>query len=316
MQTDIPDRLLMEIASQCDRDVAWEYGELVSELRSRFHDSVDALILYGSCLRNNDIHSGIIDLYVIVGSYRSAYTKKSLRFLNRLLPPNVFYLESGNGPEKLRIKYTVISMADFRRGAVDWFHSYIWARFAQPVRLLYARNNKARGEVHEVLALSALRFLRASIPLSGECQSDAATIWTRGFSCAYAAELRPENRNRASQLVNTDLDVYTRLLTYAVPAMPDLIQMQAPDQFICRAKPALQQQVLKDWQWRRRQGRILSILRLAKATLTFRNPIDYAAWKIERHTGVRIQVTPFMQRYPLLKGPAVLFQLIRNKVLR
>lgn len=316
MQTDIPDRLLTEVALQCEREVHWQYDDLVSELRSRFDDSVDALLLYGSCLRSNDIHNGIVDVYVIVDSYRNAYSKRYLRFLNRLLPPNVFYLETGSGTQKLRVKYTVISMADFRQGAVEWFHSYIWARFAQPVRLLHARDVRVRKKIHEVLSLSVLRFLRASIPVLGECRADAATIWTRGFSCAYAAELRPENCNRAGLIVSIDRNDYTRLLTYAAPAMPDLIREQVPDQFTCFAKPALRKRALRDWQWRRRQGRVLSILRLAKATLTFSNPIDYAAWKVERHTGVRIRVTPAMQRYPLLKGSAVLFQLIRNRVLR
>ena len=34
------------------------------------------------------------------------------------------------------------------------------------------------------------------------------------------------------------------------------------------------------------------MLRLTKAAFTFNDSINYAAWKIERHTGVRVEVTP------------------------
>ena len=78
----------------------------------------------------------------------------------------------------------------------------------------------------------------------------------------------------------------------------------------------MQRLALWRWRLRRWQGRILSILRLAKATFTFSNSVDYAAWKIERHTGVRVEITPLLRRHPILWGLKVAKQLLQRGVLR
>jgi len=70
------------------------------------------------------------------------------------------------------------------------------------------------------------------------------------------------------------------------------------------------------WFVRRLQGKLLSLLRLMKATFTFQGGIDYIAWKLERHTGVAIEVTPKMRRHPLLYSWGLLWRLYRRKVFR
>jgi hypothetical protein len=67
---------------------------------------------------------------------------------------------------------------------------------------------------------------------------------------------------------------------------------------------------------RRWQGPLLSVLRWIKAAFTFAGGVDYAAWKIERHTGVRIEVTDRLRRRPLIYGWAVLWRLWRSGALR
>jgi len=58
------------------------------------------------------------------------------------------------------------------------------------------------------------------------------------------------------------------------------------------------------------------VLRLAKAVFTFENGADYLAWKIERHTGVHIEVTPRLRRHPILLSPPVLWRLLRRGAVR
>jgi hypothetical protein len=70
------------------------------------------------------------------------------------------------------------------------------------------------------------------------------------------------------------------------------------------------------WQRRRRLGRLLNLLRLLKAALTFENATDYVAWKVERHSGLRIEPTSFQRRHPLLAAPALYWRLRRLGVLR
>ena len=64
------------------------------------------------------------------------------------------------------------------------------------------------------------------------------------------------------------------------------------------------------------QGRALSILRLTKAAFTFDRGADYLAWKIEKHTGVVITVTPTLRHHPILFGPKFLWRLLRKGTVR
>lgn len=66
------------------------------------------------------------------------------------------------------------------------------------------------------------------------------------------------------------------------------------------------------WGLRRVQGKFLSVARLIKASFTFDGGIDYLAWKISRHSGVKIELTPWQRRHPLLAG-IVLFWRLRRR---
>ena len=52
------------------------------------------------------------------------------------------------------------------------------------------------------------------------------------------------------------------------------------------------------WWLRRFQGKILSTLRILKATLTFDGALEYLLWKIQRHSGIYIQPTELQRKYP------------------
>ena len=69
------------------------------------------------------------------------------------------------------------------------------------------------------------------------------------------------------------------------------------------------------WARRRWLGEPLNILRLLKAAFTFDGAMDYVAWKIERHSGVRIEVSPWQRRFPLLAAPKLYWQLRKRGVL-
>ena len=69
---------------------------LADAMRARHGETVAAILFYGSCLRqdpSDEPPEGIQDFYVIVDCYRDAYPGWWPAFANRLLPPNVFYIE-------------------------------------------------------------------------------------------------------------------------------------------------------------------------------------------------------------------------------
>ena len=63
-------------------------------------------------------------------------------------------------------------------------------------------------------------------------------------------------------------------------------------------------------------GKMLSVLRLAKASLTFAGGIDYLAWKINRHAGARIEIKPWQRRWPILGALTLLPRLLRSGSIR
>ena len=67
--------------------------------------------------------------------------------------------------------------------------------------------------------------------------------------------------------------------------------------------------MLRWWNRRRRLGKALNLTRLAKAMTTFEGGMRYAAWKVERHTGLPVKVTPLREKFPLIAAPEVLWLL-------
>ncbi|MEX2354198.1 MAG: hypothetical protein WD709_08425 [Gammaproteobacteria bacterium] len=268
-------------------------------------------------MRSSHLTEGVVDLYAVVDSYKNAYQQASLRYINSWLPPNVFYLETGPQEARVRAKYAVVSMEDLRHGTGEWFHSYLWSRFAQPVRLLYARDTTARNHIYQSLADAVIMFLRTTIPTLKVETVDAEAIWINGLTLTYAAELRPERQEeRARHITHQNMGDYTRLTQIAAPALADMIKALPKGYYQRLTGERERKQTLRQWRLRRWQGRVLSILRLTKAAYTFRDCVDYAAWKIQRHTGVQVEVTPGLRRHPVLFGFSVLWQLLRRGTIR
>ncbi len=63
-------------------------------------------------------------------------------------------------------------------------------------------------------------------------------------------------------------------------------------------------------------GKALTVLRLMKGVFTFDGAVDYAAWKIERHSGITPKLSPWQRRHPILASPALLWRLYRQGAFR
>ena len=70
------------------------------------------------------------------------------------------------------------------------------------------------------------------------------------------------------------------------------------------------------WARRRLEGKLLSVVRLAKASATFAGGADYIAWKINRHAGTDIVLKPWQRRWPLLAAISLLPRLLRTGAVR
>ncbi len=280
-------------------------------------DAVEAILFYGSCLHRGQELEGLVDLYLLVSSYRRFYETRLPAVFNKLLPPNVYYMEWSSGNQTVRAKYAVVSVADFERGtSVRWHHSYLWGRFAQPVALLYARDERAARHIVDCLAQAVMTFVGRVVPQLPP-RFTSRQLWEDGLRLSYRTELRAEKSHRAIALYEASADYLDRLAAEAVAILPHTVKLDAePNEFQSRLSAGMRRRSQLAWTLRRVQGKLLSVLRLLKAVFTFRGGFDYILWKIERHSGISVPVSPLARRYPLLAGWGVIWRLYRRGAFR
>lgn len=307
-----PPALCAEIERRFEGGVAPELESLCAQVRARLGAAVAAVLFYGSCLRSGNPGDGLVDLYVLVDRYADAYPGQLLRALNAVLPPNVFVLQTHTAAGRpVQAKYAVLTLTDFENGTGRWFQCYLWGRFAQPARVVYSRDDGVRAAVYRALARAVLMLLRETLPCMPD-HFDAGAIWRRGLTLSYGTELRPEEAARPALLVDHDSGYFARLTAAAAPVLAG-VAARADGTYDNALPPAARRQGRRRWRQRRWQGRLLQVARLVKSAFTFDNGVDYLAWKLERHTGHPIIVTPQLRRHPLIYGWPLLWRLLRQR---
>lgn len=300
MMTDARRALTDLIAQELAQPVAPAVATMADAVRARHSQAALAVLFYGSCLRRPEslLTDSLLDFYLLVDDYTLAYGSGLAALANRILPPNVFYLEAHHGGAPLRCKYAVISLAQFQAGmarAAD--NVSLWARFSQQSRLVWSRDPRTTQVVAATCAEATVTMLGNTLPLVGK-DASAEAIWQRAFEETYRAELRSEGAERAAELVAADTERYRRVTALAKQAIG---QEAAADAAACAAA----------WRRRRRTSKLLNLARLVKATFTFDGALDYVLWKVKRHSGVVLPVTNWQRRHPLLSAPVLAWRLYR-----
>jgi hypothetical protein len=257
------------------------------------HKGVSAVLAYGSALRDSQPADTLIDLYVLTENFEGVSTNPFSRLGCRLVPPNVHYAEMTHQGQTYRAKYAALPLAQLDakiRSNVS--NPYFWARFAQPMRLVWCKDKEAEAKILSTIAHACET---ACANAAGTSPSASPSHqWANLFRETYGTELRPESADRAAVIVDADRKYYESLSATLI--------------HVTTIEP--------NWPLRRVGGKALSVIRLIKASLTFQGGADYIAWKIKRHSGVEIQVTDFQRRHPLIAGLLLLPQLLRKGAVR
>lgn len=282
---------------------------MVILLRQRHGEAIAAILLYGSYLRGQD--DAMLDFYVLLDDYSAALPTRWQAAGNWLLPPNVYHLRAGDGDPSAVAKYATIRLDHFRRAIERDFHSYFWARFAQPCRIIFVRDERIRSEVIDGLHAATARFVDLVLPILPE-RFDASTLWISGLRRTYDCELRAERGNRPQELFAARESYYSALtamlLAERLPSIVDLGDGQYR-----LALPWQHRRLARlGWMIRSVQGKMLSVARLMKGALTFHDPLDYVLWKIQRHSGIAAEPTRLQRRFPLIFGWSLLWRIRRR----
>ena len=288
------------VAAELSASVDPRIREVARAIAAKHGSASRAVLFYGSCLRDGELEGRMLDFYLIVSDYRAAYRRRWLAAANRMIPPNVFYFEH----DGLVAKYAVLSEGDFSREcSPDAWTVSTAARFAQPSRLVWSADSGASDRTIEAVAQSAPTLIRWTLPIDPDAKP--VELWKRIFALTFNAELRAERVGRSSAIVDDDPERYQRVTRAALHHLG----------FLSVGRSA-QASVDRWWRKMQRWGKIYSVLRLAKASLTFAGGAEYIAWKINRHAGTAIELKPWQRRHPLLAAITLLPRLIGSGAIR
>ncbi|MGE0237809.1 MAG: hypothetical protein AB7F09_11820 [Parvibaculaceae bacterium] len=275
------------VAQNLDRPLSSDIRAMAAHILKR-HGTAAAVLAYGSCLRGVSTEDSLIDLYVLTEREEDISSSRLSRLMARLVPPNVYYAETDHDGRALRAKYAVMTLDQFTgRMRPTTANPYFWARFAQPAALVHAASIDDRARIIGAVVDAVTTMYRAALA-SAPRDSAPVDVWAHGFAETYRTELRPEAAGRAHEIVAANAAFYDRIA--GLVGQPDVPPVS--------------------WPQRRWAGKALSVARLAKAAFTFEGGASYAAWKIERHSGRKIALSPWQRRHPVLAGLLLLPRLL------
>lgn len=265
-----------------------------------------AVLFYGSGLRTFD-PEGLFDFYVVLDHLRDWPQPLLSRVANALLPPNVRYVEAEVEGVVLRAKVAFITRAQFaKRAEPDSLDTTIWARFCQPVRLVWVRDAETADAMLAIIRRCVCAAAGWAARL-GNGGMPAADWWQTLFTQTYAAELRVEKPGRPRVVMEGLRPRYAAILPLAWRAVGLAfyedgsrlsVDLDARHRGAARAR----------WRHIAANGRWLNVMRLLKGAFTFDGGAAYLAWKIHRHNGLDLQLSAFERRHPLICLPWLLWR--------
>ena len=292
------DTLHSRIADRLDASVDPAVAEFAAALAEEA--GARAVLFYGSNLRTGSLE-GVLDFYILLPGEQK-----------ERIWPRVSYHERDHEDVTLRAKVATMSLGTFAEAASgELADTTIWARFVQPSALVWQAEEAARGEVVDAIASAAITAARLAAAL-GPASGTAEDYWRALFRATYQAEFRVERAGRENDILSVNEAHFDGLLPLALEAGGIAFTTKGE-----RLSPSLSAhergRILTWWKRRRRLGKPLNFTRLVKASTTFEGAARYAAWKIERHTGMPVEVTPFREKHPVLSAPGVLWALRKHR---
>jgi hypothetical protein len=186
------------------------------------------------------------------------------------------------------------------------------------VGLIYARNTQITDYIQSALAQAVLSFVERVLPRVTN-PFTARDLWLQGWTLSYRAELRAERPEKLTGLYEAAPLYYEQMTRAAISRLSFPIDTQKENgtyRYTASIPSRIRRGSQLDWTIRFWQGKLLSALRLLKGLLTFRGGVDYILWKIERHSGVKVEVPLRLKRYPLIATCVVFWKLYRRGAYR
>lgn len=288
------ERIAASLAAPVDPAVRAFAGALGKEA------GANAVLFYGSNLRTGSLE-GVLDFYVLLpGDVEGG------------IWPRVSYHEREFEGRVLRAKVATMTLGTFAAAASGkLLDTTIWARFVQPSALVWSAGMEPAAQVSEAVAAAAQTAARFAAALGPEAGTPD-DFWRALFRATYRAEFRVEKAGRENDILSVNRGHFHGLLPLALEAAGVPFARDG-ERLAPRLPPGERDRLRASWGRRARLGKPYNLVRLVRASTTFDGAARYAAWKIERHTGVPVKLTPFRERHPVLAAPGVLWRVWRAR---
>jgi len=292
------------------RQLSPQIRDAIDLLTDASGESLEAVIFFGSCLLGTSPNAAsAADLIVVVRDYTRFYEDLGAQLpaarhigiittLNRILPPNIINLSDPAGM-RAGAKCFIVSERDFKHGMSMASRDYFFrGRLSQRVEIVYARNADARVRTEDYLAM-ARRLTLSWVPLYLPEKFTVFEYCRSMLGVSYAGEIRPESSRRVDEVFNAQQEffrlVYGRILDGAV-AGGQLVSDGEYYQVVETPTKARRRHFRRFW----RRSKARATLRWLKYMLTFDDWLDYIVHKVERRTGMRVELTQAERKAPFI----------------
>lgn len=293
------------------RAVVEHAREMAERMAAAADGSMQAVILYGSHLlgASPDRHSAL-DFVVVVDDYRRFY--RGLRAagemhrptwlmttMARVLPPNVIAFTPEDGEAGVA-KCLVIDRDDFATALGERPRDhFLLARMVQRVAVIWGAAPEHEAWVEERLDGARGHVLDWLSPwLEGET-FDAAAAGRRLLEVCYRGEFRPEARNRADTIFQMQRGHFEERLGPVLEREADAGRLVRVEGGYRLAEP-VSRRVRGRWRRHFRRSKARVTARWLKHITTFDNWLPYITRKVERRTGMKMELTRWERRLPLI----------------
>jgi hypothetical protein len=293
-----------------------DWYDIPAMVRKLDPDGVRAIVGYGSWYTHGLRQpNSFPDLYLIVDGYEQYHRKAFHAWLNRALPPNVYFVwDEGDGHREVRGKYNVISAADLERECSPTLRDvYNAGRLTKLVWIAWVRDEPTRDwltarlvDAHRTLTPMALGLLPEQFGV------DEFSLELLGLS--YRAEPRLEGWEHVRARHAAHAAYYRELHSVLLDAFcksTDLLACGGTE-FRKRASPRWSE-LARTARRLVRRSRRRGYLRWPRIILTEPNLVDLAVNEAERKAGVRIRITPKLRRHPFLYGLPEFLRVLRER---
>ncbi|MBT8403251.1 MAG: hypothetical protein KJP18_05285 [Gemmatimonadetes bacterium] len=286
---------------------------------------IRAILLFGSQLsRAAPSPHSAWDLVVVVDEYgpfhralvdtghhrRPAWL---LSALGRVLAPNITAFDPGDHAPLA--KCAIVSSSGFERavGPNSPDH-FLKGRMVQNVAVLWAKSAPDAAWVRERLQGAREDVINWAGPYI-EGSFTPAEFAHEMLRVSYGGEVRPENKDRVNAVFDAQREflagAYLEVLEAEAEAEGGRVRRVDGGRYVLDPAPTAGDRVRMSlyFTW----SKVRAVARWPKHVLTFNDWLTYIQRKVERRTGMEIEVTPWERRLPLLLLWPKVFKVLRGR---